>query len=407
MKRTLLCLCLLLPYGCGVGQKITALVGDPPNEANLPAPLIEFTDSVDVTKIWSKNIGAGTDGQYLKLSPAIAGERVFITDSNGKLRALSADSGKPVWDNDTKLPITGGMGAGQTLVLAGTREGEVVAFDPESGDELWRSQVSSEILATPRQAGNIVIVRTNDGKIFAIDASEGRRLWTYERTVPALTLRGNGVPVIANDTVIAGFDGGRITALERQTGGLVWEATVAEASGRSELERMVDIDIAPIIIEKMIYTAAFQGRVAALDLDNGEQIWNREISSFAGVGADAQRVYVTDDESHIWALDRFTGVSVWKQEDLRARAATAPVVIGDMVIVGDFEGYLHWMDKLSGEFVARTRLSKSQIIVPPIIYDEMLYAYSSDGTIGAYAYSNFVPVAKDEDKILQDAAPAE
>lgn len=145
MKRTLLCLCLLLPYGCGVGQKITALVGDPPNEANLPAPLIEFTDSVDVTKIWSKNIGAGTDGQYLKLSPAIAGERVFITDSNGKLRALSADSGKPVWDNDTKLPITGGMGAGQTLVLAGTREEKSshLTLSPAMNYGVRRSQAKS------------------------------------------------------------------------------------------------------------------------------------------------------------------------------------------------------------------------------------------------------------------------
>ena len=380
---------VLLLIGCGVGEKVKGLVGSE-ESVERRFPLEELTSSADVKvrKVWSRNIGAGTDGQYLELIPAISDERIFVADSRGRIAALSAANGKTVWDRNTKLPFTGGVGSGQTLILAGTREGEVIAFGPESGDELWSSRVSSEVLAPPQQGGDIVVVRTNDGRIFALDADKGDRLWTYERTVPPLTLRGNGVPIISENTVIAGFDGGRIAALDRQTGQVIWETTIAVASGRTELERMVDIDIKPAIIEEIIYVATFQGRIAAITLDNGFQLWNREISSFAGLGVDRNRVYVTDDQSHIWSLDRFTGAIIWKQVKLQARSATAPATIGDMLVVGDGEGYLHWMDKLSGEFVARTRAANDPIIVPPIVAGEVVYAYSSNGRLSAYIFND-------------------
>ncbi|MEE9160310.1 MAG: PQQ-binding-like beta-propeller repeat protein, partial [Gammaproteobacteria bacterium] len=191
-------------------------------------------------------------------------------------------------------------------------------------------------------------------------------------------------PVITGDIVIAGFDGGRVSAIELFTGKLIWETSVSLSSGQSELERMVDIDSDPVIIGNDIYVATFQGRLASVALENGRITWTRDISSYAGCTSDGNIIYITDDQSHVWALDRATGVSVWKQESLYARQATAPAAIGNLVVVGDLEGYLHWMDKDNGQFVARTQVSKSAIIAPPVAVEDVVYAYSSDGILSAY-----------------------
>jgi len=400
MKPIIFAALLFLLSGCGTGQAIKEYISGEDN-TEPPTPLADFTPSAEVKELWSKSVGDGTDEQYLKLTPAIAHDKVFIADSEGEIKALSAISGKLIWDKDTDLPISGGPGADDDLVLIGTSEGEVIAYEPETGEEIWRTQVSSEVLAPPRQAGDIVIVRTIDGKIFAIDAIDGQRLWIYDRTVPALTLRGTSTPVISEDIVIAGFDGGRVAALELKTGKLIWETRVAVASGRSELERMVDIDAEPVIVEGIIYVVSFQGRITAMELEGGRKLWSRAISSHAGLSVDANQVYVTDENSHVWALDRYSGTSVWKQEKLQARAVTAPAIMGDMVVVGDIEGYLHWLDKLSGEFVARSKVSGARILVSPVVADGILYAYSSDGTVNSYTYSGFVPVEKKTKAIVE------
>ena len=369
--------------GCGINKKISDYMGDEDN-TEPPSPLVEIAASVNVTEIWSKNTGKGAAKQFLKLIPALSQQKIFIADSNGMVNAIDAVNGGTAWGHDTDLHITGGPGVGATLVLAGTSEGDVLALSPETGAEIWRAVVSSEILSSPREAGGIVIVRTIDGKIFALDANDGKRLWVYDRTVPALTLRGTSSPIIADDMVIAGFDEGRIAVMELTTGKLVWETKVAVAGGRSELERMVDIDAEPLVADGIIYVATYQGKLAAVALSSGDILWTRDISSYAGISVDSSNLYITDDNSHVWALERETGVSVWKQEKLAARAATGPANIGAFVVVGDLEGYLHWMDKGTGEFVARIQVADERIITPPIVADNILYAYTSGGTLGAY-----------------------
>ncbi|OGT29128.1 MAG: outer membrane protein assembly factor BamB [Gammaproteobacteria bacterium RBG_16_51_14] len=369
--------------GCGINKKISDYMGDEDN-TEPPSPLVEIAASVNITEVWSKNTGKGTAKQFLKLIPALSQQKIFIADSKGMVNAIDAVNGSTVWGHDTDLHITGGPGIGATLVLAGTSEGDVLALSPETGAEIWRAVVSSEILSSPREAGGIVIVRTIDGKIFALDANDGKRLWVYDRTVPALTLRGTSSPIIADDMVIAGFDEGRIAVMELTTGKLVWETKVAVAGGRSELERMVDIDAEPLVADGIIYVATYQGKLAAVALSSGDILWTRDISSYAGISVDSSNLYITDDNSHVWALERQTGVSVWKQEKLAARAATGPANIGAFVVVGDLEGYLHWMDKNTGEFVARIQVADEKIITPPIVTDNILYAYTSGGTLGAY-----------------------
>lgn len=376
---------LILLSGCGSTKNfIKNFTGGGEDNTEPPTPLIEIETLVEIIELWSKDTGKGSTKQFLKLTPSHSQGKVFVADVNGNLASLDANNGHTLWENDADLTISGGPGASEKLTMIGSDEGDVLAYASESGEFIWQAKISSEILSAPQEANDIVVVRTIDGKIFGLDANDGSRLWIYERTMPALTLRGTSNPVITGDVVIAGFDGGRLSAIELFTGKLIWETSVSLSSGRSQLERMVDIDSDPVIIGNDIYVATFQGRLASVALENGRITWTRDISSYAGFTSDGKIIYITDDQSHVWALDRATGNSVWKQENLYARQATAPATIGNLVVVGDLEGYLHWMDKSNGQFVARTQHSKNAILAPPIAIDDIVYAYSSDGTLGAY-----------------------
>ncbi len=379
----LMALVLILLSGCSTKDYVKDLFGGKGNSES-PAPLVEFDTLAEIVKLWSKDTGKGSTRRFLKLTPSHIQGKIFATDINGNLLAIDAANGNTLWENDADLPITGGPGSSETLTMIGSEEGDILAYSSESGEFLWQTKVSSEVLAAPQEAHGIAVARTIDGKIFGLDASNGSRLWVYDRTVPALTLRGTSNPVIIGDVIIVGFDGGRLSAIELQTGKLIWETSISLASGRSQLERMVDIDSEPLIIGNDIYVATFQGRLASVAMENGRITWTRDISSYAGLTSDGKNIYITDDQSHIWALDRATGNSIWKQEDLFARQATAPATIGGLVVVGDLEGYLHWMDKSNGQFVARTKISGNPILAPPVAVEEIIYTYSSDGMLSAY-----------------------
>ncbi len=380
-RYLLFVLALVLLSGCSAIKEIT---GGGEDNTIPPTPLVEFQTLVEIIQLWSKDTGKGSTKQYLKLTPSHIQGKVFVADIRGNLMAIDATSGNRLWENDADMNITGGPGSSEILTMIGSDNGDVLAYASESGEFLWQAKVSSEVLAAPQEAYGVVVARTIDGKVFGLDANDGRRLWVYDRTVPALTLRGTSNPVITGDIVIAGFDGGRISAIELHTGKLIWETSVSLASGRSQLERMIDIDSDPVIIGNDIYVATFQGRLASVALEDGRITWTRDISSYAGLTADENNIYITDDQSYIWALERSTGNSVWKQENLFARRATAPATIGDLVVVGDLEGYIHWMDKSNGHFVARSRVSKAPILAPPVAVEDIIYAYSSDGTLSAY-----------------------
>lgn len=374
---------LFLLSGCGAREYMHKTFGGTDN-SDPPTPLVELETTAEIVELWSKNTGKGASKHFLKLTPAHVQGKVFVADIRGNLEAIDATNGNTLWKNDADLTISGGPGASEKLMLVGSDDGDVLAYTSETGELLWQTKVSSEILSAPQEAYDIVVVRTIDGKIFGLNANDGSHLWIYDRTVPALTLRGTSNPVITGDIVIAGFDGGRLAAIELYTGKLIWETSISLASGRSQLERMVDIDSEPVIIGNDIYVATFQGRLASVTLESGRITWTRDISSYAGLTSDGQYIYITDDQSHVWALDRASGNSVWKQENLFARMVTAPATIGDLVVVGDLEGYLHWMDKSNGQFVARTRVSNSPIIAPPIAIEDIVYVYSSDGILAAY-----------------------
>jgi outer membrane protein assembly factor BamB len=349
-----------------------------------PAPLVELESSLKFEILWTVYAGGGSDQGDAKIAPAFHNEQLFIASPTGLVKAFNFTDGKLLWEKQVNVQISGGPGIGNGLVLVGSHKGELVALSETDGTERWRAQVSSEILAKPRISEQIVVVRTIDGKLYAFDSQSGMNLWIYERNrVPLLTLRGTSTPVVKQDLIIAGFDNGKIAALALHTGKVLWEAPVAVPRGRTQLERMVDIDADPLLVDDTIYVASTNGRTIAIDLIQGKLLWEKDLSSHAGLGVDYDYLYLTDTKSHIWALERDSGHEWWKQDKLQARNVTAPVSIGDYVVVGDFEGYLHWMRREDGEFVARYKMGSASITVPPLVIDDILVAYDSSGKMVA------------------------
>lgn len=383
----LLLACLLLLQGCGVRQYVTDFLGGEDN-TEPPAELVEFEPTLEVATRWSKRIGRGAHDYYLRLTPTVTEDRVYTVARDGVVTALNNNNGSTIWETRTREPLSSPPGVGDALVVVGTSRGEVLALDRDSGKEMWRARVTSEVLAAPQTAGGIVAVRCGDGNLFGLDAESGDRVWLYNRSVPALSLRGNSAPVIdrTRGLVIVGFDEGRLTAIDLRSGRPTWETRVASASGRSELERMVDINADPVIHEGVVYVTTYQGRVAAINLVGGNTLWSRDIPSHAGLTVDDSRLYITDDTRHVWALELFSGSSLWKLEELQARATTAPAVIGSYLVVGDIEGYVHWVNKEDGEFVARVKIDDSPVLAAPITMNNTVYVYSQGGTLSAYTY---------------------
>ena len=379
MRLAAIMLVAISSGGCGTVNDL--LRGKDNSEP--PAALTNFKNSVTVQTVWSTRVGSGSDSEYFKLSPAVADARLYAADRKGRVSAYDAVSGRSLWSVETKAPISGGPGSGEGLVLVGTSDGEVLALAEGNGALLWRVRVSSEVLSAPRAAQGVVVVRTADGKLFGLSVQEGKRLWTHDSSVPALTLRSTSAPVIAGDKVLGGFASGRLVALAISDGKVLWETAIAEPHGRSELERLVDISAEPQVVGRAVYVTSYQGRVAALDLESGRLVWTRDMSSHAGLVVDDKAVYVTDSKGQVFSLDRRDGRALWKQDKLLARAVTAPAVYNDYVVVGDFEGYLHWMARDDGHFVARTRIDDDGILTPPMAVGDLLYVNGKGGVLAA------------------------
>lgn len=384
MRHMLFLAALLAAGGCGMTERVTSLFATEDTGVQ-PTPLTELVPLVTVEERWSRGFGKGTDELFVRLEPLAADGAVYVAERGGDVAAIGAENGRILWKTDTDARLSGGPGLAGDQVLVGSSDGEVIALAAADGAERWRTRVTSEVLAAPVGTAGIVVARSGDGNLFGLKAGTGDRVWTYDRSVPVLSLRGTSQPVLVDDLVLAGFDNGRLAALELATGRLVWEATVAVPRGRSDLERMVDIDATPVVYGRSVYAATFQGRVVAIDIATGDIEWARDISSAAGLAVDLTRVYVTDEHSVLWALDRRSGATAWKQEALKARRLTAPAVSEGYVVVGDLEGYLYWLRQEDGELAARRRLDKKPLIAPPVTLGPLLIAYSSGGALAAYA----------------------
>jgi outer membrane protein assembly factor BamB len=350
-----------------------------------PAKLQDIAQPVGVRQLWETQVGSGAKNQFIRLTPVLADGRLYAASFNGVVLALDALSGQRLWETATQLPISGGVGVSDNgLVLVGTNKGQVIALRQDSGQEAWRAQVSSEVLAPPRATSGMVVVRTGDGKFTGLDARTGERRWMYAPAMPALSLRGSAPPVVTRTLVIAGLETGKLLVLSLDKGLPVTEKTIAPPRGRTEIERLIDIDAEPKIFGEYLYLVAYRGSVAAVDMRSGNLLWSRELSSYAGLDVDEGQVYVSDDSDAVLALDRRSGGTLWRQAELTGRRLSAPVATRDHVVVGDFEGYLHWLSKDSGRIVGRIRAAGKAIVAPPLAAGDTVFVQGQSGALGAF-----------------------
>ena len=344
---------------------------------SLPAALVQFNPSVNIKRRSSANIGSAAGSIF---TPALTKSDVFAVNYDGKIARFDNGNLQEKWRVDTGKKITGGVGAADNVVVVGTSKGEVLAYD-DNGKALWQARVTSEILSAPQIANGLVYVRSGDGRVFALSASDGKRKWLYQRATPALTVRSYGGVLIEKNTVFAGFSGGKLVALEAQTGGLGWEASVALPRGVSELERIADVTSNPVSDGKIVCAVAFQGRVACFEPQSGNLIWARDISSVAGLAMDARNVYVSDVNGTVHALDKAAGAYVWKQEKLANRELSAPLVYRGYVVVADLQGYVHFLGREDGAFAARVATDGSPIRAQPQAIADGLLIQSKKGGV--------------------------
>lgn len=366
-------LCLSLT-GCGV-------FGSKDDEVQ-PAELVEFAPRLKVEKRWSAALGGDPDLR-LGLAPASNGARVYAASSKGTVYAFDALTGKRVWRVETRLPLTGGPGVGQNLVALGTSEGDVIVLAAENGATLWTVNVGSEVLSAPAIGGDKVVLRTGDGRLLALSVDDGSEQWEVAHRVQGLTLRGSAVPVIASDVVVSGFDDGTIAAVALADGTVGWESVLSERRGRTELARLADVDGRVAVVGEDVFVAGFQGSAALLSLVSGQPVWRQELSSHQAIGLDWNRVYISLENDHVVALDRATGVIAWRQEALSYRQISGPAVTRNGVVVGDFDGYLHWLDATDGSLLARARAGDGMILNAPLVVGENVYVQTTGGTLTA------------------------
>lgn len=348
-----------------------------------PAALVDFDASAKVEKLWSVSVGSGVAQQYLKLYPLLLADRLIAADRNGKVMAVNADNGDVIWRVNLDVTLSGGVGGNAEHLFVTTRDGELIAMN-NVGTIIWRKKISSEALAPVVVDDTRVYVRGANGSVTAFSVVDGSQLWTYSRDVPALSLRGNSPLIIDQTRVFAGLDNGRIVALDLADGHSVFDVAVASSTGRSEIERLNDIDGSALLDNNFLYVASYQGRVIALDVNRGQLLWTRKISTYTGVDAGSSSLFIADDHDQLWAMDRSNGATLWKQEKLQARQLTRPAVSGDNIVVGDYAGYVHWLSQADGHFVARVHVDSDGILVPPLVKNDRVFVMTRSGDLAAY-----------------------
>ncbi len=346
-----------------------------------PTKLVEFKQLANIEICWQQHLG---DAGINVLTPAVTREGVFAASAKSVFR-FDRNSGKQVWSITPGFTLSGGVGAGEGLVLVGSDKGELAAYEEEAGKLRWKVKVSSEVLSAPKIADGIVVVRTGNGRIAGLNAQDGKRLWLYERSTPTLIVRNHAGVVIRNGMVYAGFAAGKVAAIGLTKGVVIWESAVSNPRGNTELERISDITSLPAVDDTQVCAVAFQGRVACFDAVQGGTLWTRDLSSDKGLALFGNALYLTDSDSNLLALDRSTGSSLWKNEQLSHRNASAVYPLDDRLLLGDFEGYLHVLKQDDGSFLARHKTDGSPILSPPVTLGDGALIQTSAGELFSIA----------------------
>lgn len=388
-RSALLLACVVALAGCStIGGWFGA---DQSKKANEPAELTDITPSVTVSKLWSANVGDGEGHMGVRQGPTVVDGRVYAAAIDGGVRAYDLQTGALQWtyeppevEDKPNIELSGGPGAGAGLVVVGGLDGEVIALDAANGTEKWRAKVGSEVLAAPVIGDGLVLVHSNDGRVTAFDTEAGQRRWFWQRDLPSLTIRGNDAVLLGPGYVFVGNDDGSLVALAAQDGRLLWEQAVATAEGRSELDRMSDVDGTPALDGTTLYATSFKRQTMAIDGPTGRPIWQKDNGGAGRVGAGSDRVVVADPSGTVWAIDKASGSALWSQPALARRNLAGVAVQGDYAVVGDFDGYVHWLRLSDGAIAARARVGGDAIKAIPVVADGVLLVQNIDGGLTAF-----------------------
>ncbi|MEI7916572.1 MAG: outer membrane protein assembly factor BamB [Methylophilaceae bacterium] len=357
------------------------LFGRESNET--PSDLNDIKTTVPVKVLWNAHLGESYDNDFTAVTE---NGFVYAASANGEVVKLTVADGKQVWRINTGERLSGGVGLGENLLFLGTAKGYVIAYD-FAGKLIWKSKVSSQVLSAPKVDYKVLVVRCEDSRIYGLNVADGSRKWVYERATPTLTLRSSAGVTLDGGAAYAGFAGGKLIALRVEDGKVIWEASVAQPKGATEIERIADITSLPVVDGSLVYAVAYQGKVAAVDRLTGRIAWSRDISSYTGLSADGAKVFVSHAVSSIYALDYSTGKTFWRQGDLKQRRISAPLPIGNLIAVGDVEGYLHFLNREDGSFVARIQTDDAAAIMPQMLAVGSSIIIAQDRKGGIYAIS--------------------
>ena len=357
-------------------------VGDDNRPA--PTPLTIFTPELTPKILWATRTGHGVGNDYLKSGSVIAANKLFTADINGKIVATNKQTGKKVWQTESKFVLTSPLVTDGSLLVAGAANGEVLAIDITNGKIAWKSKVDDQILAAPAIAPRTIMVKTINGKLYKLAANNGQIIWSYDHGSPTLILRGGSAPQINGDTVLVGFADGKLAAFRLDDGRLLWEQVIAEPQGITQAAQMVDIVADLKISNGVAYVGTYQGKIAAINVQSGRILWQQTISTYTGLALSNHAVFVTDAQGTLWAFARSNGNVLWRQNQLNYRDLTAPVIMNETVVVADTKGYVHWLSQRDGHFVARLFIGKkARIIATPLVVNNFLYTVTTDGLLSA------------------------
>lgn len=353
-------------------------------DVNPPAELTKFEPSLRVKKVWSAGLGKDSEFLRLALQPASDGARIFAAAHDGKVSAFDAEKGKRLWRVKTGLQLSGGPATDGEIVVLGSSNGEVIALNAADGAEKWRAGVTSEVLAAPAIAGGLALVRTVDGKLTAFDVADGRQRWFVQQVMPRLTVRGTGAPVVARDIVICGFDNGKLASYALVDGSPGWDVMLDPPAGRNEIERLSDINATVRSIGDDLYVVGYRGQLTAVAAESGQALWTQDARSYEGLAVDLENVYVSGAGSELVALSRVSGAEVWKHALLANRDISGPTAWQSSVVVGDFEGYVHFFDAATGTLQARVRAGGDRVTSPPLAVNDMVFVQTDGGDLAAF-----------------------
>lgn len=349
------------------------------SKRNAPVKLVSFKQTMNVGTAWKASVGSA--GLYT-FSPSLSDGNLYAAAADGTIMRLDAATGKVQWRIKAGVPLTAGVGSNINTVAVVGEKGKVLTFD-SAGKPRWQAQAPSEVISPPAVTQGLVIIHSVDNQITAFDIESGERRWVQQETVPPLTLRVASGITPSDTLAYVTMPAGKLLAVSLANGAPVWESTVSEPRGSTELERLSDTTGFPVLAGSDVCAVTYQGHVSCFDAAGGTPRWSKPLSSTVGLGVDERFIFTADEHGTVSAFSRDLGAGMWSNDKLKDRRLSTPASFGRAVAVGDFEGYVHFLSREDGAFLARVSTDGSAVIGMPVIAGDNLIVQTHSGSVVA------------------------